>query len=315
MLNHVILAIVEIFGIFAIGALARGMGYIKKEDLGPWSKLIIDFLFPMLVFSSIFKDFDTNRLSELWLLPLIGFGLMFFGAALGFFLKFGMKNRTPERVATFHHFCAINNYGFLPIIVISNLWGKEYLPLLFFLNIGSNVGLWSMGIALLGGKNIKATIRNVISPNLISIALALVLSLCNLKYIVPDMAVTICSKLGAAAIPLMLILIGASLYGSSQVFKNKRDITYLSFIRLFFIPSLSVLVLMLLPLPKDAYRVAYVVAIMPVSVSSTIITRRFGGDPEFAGQAALLTTIASIVSIPIMLYFIDFNLLDFLKQL
>jgi predicted permease len=307
MLKPIIFAIIEIFGIFGIGALARRLGHIKQDDLNSWARLIIDFLFPMLVFSSIYKNFNPNRLSELWLLPLIGFGLMFFGALLGYALKYGIKNKTRDRLNTFHHFCAINNYGFLPIIIITNLWGEKYLPLLFFLNIGSSIGYWTIGVGLLGGRNIKSTLKNVISPNLIAIILALLVSLCGLKAYIPEMLVTICSKLGAAAIPLMLLLIGASLYGSSQVFKNKYDIAYLSLARLIVIPFLSILLLKLLPLPQDAYRIAYVVAIMPVSVSSTIMTRRYGGDPDFAGQAALLTTIASIASIPAMLYFIDIN--------
>jgi hypothetical protein len=103
----------------------------------------------------------------------------------------------------------------------------------------------------------------------------------------------------------MLLLIGASLYDSKKVFENKRDIIYLSFIRLILIPLLSILLLWLLPLPDDAYRVAFVVAIMPVSVSTVVLTRKYGGSPDLAGQAALITTIASIISIPLLMMLIN----------
>lgn len=298
----IIFAIIQIFGIFAVGALAGHLKYIRKEDLDHWSRLIIDFLFPLLIFSSIIKNLQPEQFSELWILPLIGFGLMAFGGLLGTVLKYGMKNATPDRIKTFHHFCAVNNYGFLPIIIITNLWGAEYLPFLFILNIGSGIAYWTIGIALLGDGDFKKTIKNVISPCLIALCLALILTVLRIKWIVPEVLIRICESLGSCAVPAMLLLIGASLYGSREITKNKRDITYLTFVRLLLIPFLSILILKLLPLPKQYYNITFIVAIMPVSVSTTILTRRYGGCTEFAGQAALITTLASIITIPLMLY-------------
>ena len=58
-----------------------------------------------------------------------------------------------------------------------------------------------------------------------------------------------------------------------------------------------------LPLPADVYKVTYIVALMPVSASSAVITRRYGGSAEFAGQSIIFTTVASLLTIPLMLLF------------
>ena len=47
--------------------------------------------------------------------------------------------------------------------------------------------------------------------------------------------------------------------------------------------------------------IALIVALMPVSVASTIITRRYGGDPDFAARGAVVTTIASGATVPLWL--------------
>lgn len=305
MIASVITAIIEIFGVFAIGAFARHKNYIREEDLSPWSMIIIDILFPMLAFSSILKNLEISRLKVLWMMPVSAFGIMALGALLGIFLKRLMVNKSNGREVTFHHFCAMNNYSFLPIIVISNLWGSEYLALLFLACIGSEIGLWTIGIGILGGADMKSALKKIISPNTCAIIAALILSCIGIKDFMPqtsDVILRICSRLGNAAVPLMLIMIGASLYSSSSaIIKNKRDIVYLSFVRLLLIPLITTSLLKLLPLPEDAYRVLYVVAIMPVSVSATILTRRFGGSPEFAGQAAIVTTVCSAATMPLML--------------
>ena len=300
MITQVIFAIIEIFTIFAIGAYVRHRGMLEEKDLTKLSKLVVDILFPMLAFSSITKNLDPNKLNELWIMPLAGFSLMAFGAIVGIVLKKGLKNRSPERVATFHHYCAINNYVFLPIIILTNLWGEKYLPILFIMNIGSTIGFWTIGVALLGG-NFKSAVKNIFSINLITIVLAITLVLLGIP--VPALIGNICSKLGSASVPLMLLLIGAAIYGAPHLFKNRWDVTYLTIVRLILIPLMLVAILKLFNLPQENFRVIFIVALMPVSASSAVITRRFGGDPNFAGQAIIVTTMASIATIPVMIYF------------
>jgi predicted permease len=300
MIIQVIFAIIEIFTIFAIGAFVRHRGMLEEQDLTKLSKLVVDILFPMLAFSSITKNLDPNKLNELWIMPVAGFSIMAFGAIVGIILKKGLKNRSPERVATFHHYCAINNYVFLPIIILTNLWGEKYLPTLFIMNIGSTIGFWTIGVALLGG-NFKNAIKNIFSINLITIILAIGIVILGIP--VPTLISNICTKLGAASVPLMLLLIGAAIYGAPHLFKNRWDVTYLTIVRLIAIPLMLVAILKLFNLSQENFRVIFIVTLMPVSASSAVITRRFGGDPNFAGQAIIVTTLASIATIPIMIYF------------
>ena len=49
------------------------------------------------------------------------------------------------------------------------------------------------------------------------------------------------------------------------------------------------------------FSIAYVVALMPSAVMSVILARRHDGDPEFAAETAVVTTVISIVTVPLVL--------------
>jgi len=293
-------AIVETFGMFGIGALLRHFGWFQQEELGRLSRIVLDLLFPLLIFSSLVTQLDVSRMKEYWTLPLIGFGLMAAGGAAGYVLRYGMRKRNRGRWQTFMHFCAVNNYMFLPLIVIQNLWGNAYIPLLFILNVGSTVALWTIGIVLLSGDRLnRKTLLYMFNPNIIAVLLGLAVAMGHLP--VPTLLVHISAGAGAAALPMVLLLIGAALYSSAKhLLAYKWDIAWLSLCRLAIIPLLTILLLKWLPLAPEVYRVSFAVAIMPVSVSASVLTFRYGGSTDFANQAAVITTLASVVSMPLM---------------
>lgn len=300
-LRPVLEAIIEIFGMFAIGALLRKLKFIEKEDLSKFSRVVFDVLFPIMIFSSIATRLDPDRIYELWMLPVIGFLMMLLGWILGWGLRYGVQNRGNGRIETFHHFCIANNYIFLPLIVISNLWGATYEPLLFLLNVGSIIGLWTIGIGVLAGSDLKRAAKNILSPNLLAVFLGFIVVWLQIP--LPGVMLKVAEKSGGAAVPLILLLIGATLWGNiKNIFNDKWDICYLTLCRLILLPLINIWIIKMIPMPLDIYRIAFVVSIMPVSVNTLVLTLRYGGNPELAGQAAVITTVVSIVTIPLLLY-------------
>jgi predicted permease len=146
----IILSIAEIFGLLSIGAVCRYFRYIEEPDIDKWSKLVLDFLYPAFVFSSITIGFQTGRRNELWVLPLIGLGISMGGALLGLGLKYGLRTKNKDMERTFLYFCAVNNYGFLPVVIVQNLWGgTAMLANLFFLTLGSTIATWTVGVGVM----------------------------------------------------------------------------------------------------------------------------------------------------------------------
>jgi malate permease and related proteins len=297
----ILFSIAEISGLMLIGGIGRYLRYIDERDIDRWSKMTLDFLFPMFIFSSIIAGFKPERLGELWALPFIGFGIAAGGFLFGLVLKYGLVSKDKDIIRTFLFGCAVNNFGYLPIVIVSNMYDKNMLANLFFLTLGSTIVNWTLGVGVLGSGQIKTTIRNLFSPNLLAIVVGILVSIAGIDRYIPPMVGKIFVSAGSAAVPLMLILSGATLFKLSALRINWQ-VAYFTIVRLVILPSLTIAGLKLLPLPQDLFALSVIIALMPLAVSQSIFTRIFGGHPEFAASSSLVSTVASIVTIPFALW-------------
>ena len=213
-----------------------------------------------------------------WLPPVLGFGIMAFNALVGWPLQFFLKNRSESRLKAFRQMAAINNYLFLPLIIVESLYGSAGSGCLMLFSIGSTIGFWSVGIWVMSkfGLN-KETFRKLITTNLVAVMMAIALVL--FKVPVPREVVDISQGIGVIGTPIMLILTGASLtLSGAKLFREGWDASWGVICRLIIIPAVTVVVLKLLPLPRMVFNVALILALMPTSCASVIIVGKYGGE-------------------------------------
>lgn len=297
-------SILQTFLIFALGALAVKLKMIRKESLPDLTRMAMDLFFPFLTFSTITGLAGSSSSGkDLLLLPLLGAGMMALGYAAGFLFRYWLFAKTKERMGTLHHICTINNYVFLPIIVINSLWGPQRVAYLLVMNVGFTVAFWTFGILAFAGKiTCREILQKVFSINIIAVFAALIFLLCRIP--VPKVLAGVSSMVGQLAVPTMLILTGAALYecfGSLR--ENLKDAFITVVIRLFILPLLLLFILKSLPISRELYEISAVIATMPAASASVLVAARYGGSKEFAGQAILLTTILSIFTVPLLLRF------------
>jgi len=297
MSQSLLLSILQIFGFLVIGVVVRILGYIKSEEVDRWSAFTIDILFTITVFSSMIEGLDAGRLRELWVLPVIGFWLATAGWIAGFGLKCCLKHRDMDTAKTFHYLCAINNSAYLPVIILASVFGKEAVANLFLLNVGSTVAIWTIGVGLLKGLDIKESLRKMLTPNLIALIAGMVIVVAGIQVYIPSVVRGVLADAGAITIPLILIIIGATIWGT-PVLRYGRDTALAIVARLVIVPILSMLPLMALRLPHDVFVVSLVVALMPAPAIAPLFTRRFGGNTDFAAAVSVATTAISLVTVP-----------------
>ncbi|GEM_PF-433352 len=299
----IVLSLAEIFGLMAIGGLGRRLDYIDDDEVDRWSRMVLDFLNPAFVFSSVTAGFRTSWHWDLWILPVLGFGISAGGAIIGLALRYGLGTRDGNTHRTFLYFCAVNNYVFLPVVIIQNIWGKAMLADLFFLTLGSTVANWTIGIGVLGITSLKQMGRNLATPTLGATLAALIVAWCGLADHIPLVVDHILTRAGSAAVPMLLVLSGASLFKRSS-FRMTWKIVYVTVVRLIILPVIMIAALRMLPLSREVYSIAVLVALMPLAVSSVIYIRLYGGNPEFAAGASLFSTFAAIITVPAGLLFL-----------
>ena len=303
----VFLAIIETCVLFAVGGGALRLGYIGRDDIERWSRFTFNVFTPCLTFAAITGNLGRSELKSLWIMPVAGFAMMAAGAVLGLAFRPLLRYRTPERSATFLHICAINNYIFLPLIVVENVFGfGRHTALLMVTNVGSTVGFWTIGVITLTGvrrDTFRDALKQVFSVNIVAVALAVAAVLLELR--IPAPAAKIVRLLGSMAIPLTVILTGAALFRDARgVLRHPADAAVVAAVRLVIIPAIFVAVLKLLPLPREMYEVCFVISLMPAAVSSALVARLYGGDGEFASQSVVTTTLLAAATLPLWIRFI-----------
>lgn len=302
MLLKVVLAIAQTFVFFAVGAAAVKCKYLDSRDVSRLGNFTMDIIFPFCCFASVFQGMQGADPMAVWMPPVLGFGIMAFNGLIGLGLQYGLKNRSESRMKAFRQMAAINNYLFLPLIIVESLYGSQGSACLMLFSVGSAVGFWSVGIWVMSkfGFN-KETFRNLITSNLVAVMIAVLLVCCKVP--VPHDVIRIANGIGIIGTPLMLVLTGASLaLSGAALFREGRDAAWGVVCRLLIIPALTVAVLKLIPMPPMVYNVALVIALMPTSCASVIIVGKYGGDVDYSGQQLLLSTLISPATITGFLY-------------
>lgn len=299
-LLKVVLAILETFAFFGIGAFAVMRKILDKDSMKGVSSFAINVLTPFLIFSSITGNFTKEDLLTAWIYPLLGFLMMVLHGFFGYLFLPALRHNTAERKATFLHMAVVNNFLYLPLIVVDYIWGGKTVAALLLCSVGSTFGQWTIGIAVMAGNDVKRMLKILISSNSIAVVVSVLYLL--QPYRLPGSVANFLGKTGSLAIPMCMIFIGASIYLSrSRWGAHISDVFVTTFIRILVIPVLTLLVLRFLPLPETAYHVACVLAVMPASAGSVLIMREYGGDVDFAGQLILSTTLLALVTMPLLL--------------
>ena len=116
------------------------------------------------------------------------------------------------------------------------------------------------------------------------------------------MALATAKMLGQCAIPLGLVLIGATIADHAHEFTSARGgraMAAACALRLGALPVLFLLLAKFLPASRELRQVILLQAAMPAGVFSIVIAKHYGGDVPTALRVVIATSLAGLVTIPL----------------
>jgi predicted permease len=303
----IITAMIPIFIVIGSGFLARKVGWLTEESDRSLMSLVVNWLYPAMIFSFILGNEALQKPSNIILPPLIGatFIIAGFGVCMLVARHLGLGDERECR--TFAFATGLNNYGYFPIPIIALLFDRETAGVLLVHNLGVELALWSLGVGyILSANDPKSIIRRVFSGPVIAILVAVPLNFMGVDERLPNFAYETLDLLGSCAIPLGLILIGATFADLSSGFRLLERFqipTVACILRLGIFPLAYLFVAFLLPLPVELKRVIIIQAAMPCAVFPIVLARHFDGSPEVALKVVFATTVLSFLTIPLWIGF------------
>jgi predicted permease len=309
----VLTTVLPVFGIMGIGFGLRRRGWLSANADQSLMRVIINLLVPSLIFDSVLGNAALSRPENLLLPPLAGFGMVSIGIGVArlFAPLAGMQTKPEQR--TFAFLAGLQNYAFLTIPLCFSLFGTGTTGVLFVHNVGAEMAMWTVGVAVLTGSGFSGGWKKVLNAPLAALLLALVFNFWGAMF-APPASVVFGGKLilpavhwlGQSAIPMALLIIGAIVadhLDEAHGGKAAQVVSIAALVRLGVMPVLFLLLAKYLPCSIELKRVLVLQGAMPSAVMPIVLTKHYGGDARTALRVALGTSIVGLVTIPLWIRF------------
>lgn len=273
------------------------------------ARLVVSVALPAYMIANLMGGYD--RAGLLSMLPGLPIPFLVMGACYALALGLAFLFRIPQgRRGTFASMFALSNTIFIGLPVNLMLFGDPSLPYVLLYYIANTSFFWTLGSygiardgAILQGRPRPVLISRegldrILSPPLLAFLLAVVLILAGVH--LPKPLLDLARTLGGMTTPLSMLFIGIVV---SRVEWKKlrlgREIVLVLVGRFLVSPLVLVLAVHSLDLPLLMKQVFLIQASMPAMTQSPIVAQAYGADSEFAGIGTSLTTVLSLLTIPL----------------
>jgi predicted permease len=283
--------------IMLIGIIARKKGMLNAEVNSKLSDFLLNITLPCLIVTSFNFEFSAEMMNNIKLIFLysviIHLVLIFLSKV--FALRFSESSRKVIRFVT-----VFSNSGFMGFPVLFGLYGNIGVFYGAIFNIPWNIFMLSFGSMLFTGKKDLKSLRSVIThPGIIATAIGMMMFIFSLSMPLPLEKALV--SVGAMTTPLSMIIVGSMLaeIKFKEVFSGFA-VYYVSAIRLIAAPLLTLAIMRLLNADQLLTEVAVTIEAMPAAVIATVLASKFGGDTKLASRCVFISTIISMITIPII---------------
>jgi predicted permease len=297
-------AVAPVFIIIGLGWLIRRIGWLTEQADASLLRVIVNLLYPCLILDTILGNRALEKAGNVLLAPVVGFVTVAAGYGICYLLAplFGAGESRQRR--TFAFTTGIYNYGYLALPIAQARFGAETSGVLFIHNLGVEIALWTVGIMIISGQTRGGGWRHVVNGPVIAIVCAAALHFAGARTWMPGVMLTAVHSLGATALPLGLILTGATFADHMRdLSSNSRALTTggACLLRLGVLPLFMLALARWLPCPIELKRVIVIQAAMPCAVVPVILAKLYGGDPASALRIILFTSALGLLTIPFWL--------------
>lgn len=281
----------------ALGYLAHRLGYLNSETDQRLSKVILNITMPAMIVGTVLTGDTLPDLAEI--LAVLKVAAVFYLLELAFALAAPrVLGGTPGQKGVWRFSLLFANVVYIGYPVAEALFGPGALFYAVILALPFNLLSYTLGPMMLVGVG-RFRWRQAVTPCAVAALTGLFLALTRLR--LPAIAGECLSFVGGVTVPLSLLVVGSLLAGLpiGRVFRAPR-LWALSALRLLAIPAALFFILRAMGTEPMLLGIAVIEIAMPVAINGSMLSLEYGGDTECMAQAILLTTAASIITIPLI---------------
>lgn len=292
-----------LFLLIVIGFIAGKLKLISEQGQKDITQLVLYVTMPATIFSAMPLEMSQERLNTAFLV----LGVMVFCYIIMFIVGFISSKRLPltkGQKDIFQTALLLSNTSFMGYPIIQSLLGQEAL---FYAVVGAGFIFetvsWSLGVYLISRNGSESDGFNwkkvVFSPGILSIVVGLIFF--GFQWSVPEPINSVIDMMSPATSPLAMIVIGLMLSRSNlkEAFQNKF-IYLASALKLLVVPMIITLTLKAFGISGPALVIPVIMISMPTATYVAMFSGNYGNDSKFASQIVFMTSLLSMITIPIV---------------
>ena len=289
-----------LFIYMAVGFFCRKVRIFTDEARDKLTDFVVLVTLPCMIFESFHMAFSLETLKQ----GAASVAIALVMACVALLLGKVLYNRFPyEEKSILQYGTLVSNSGFAGLPVVSGTYGDEGLFLGSLFIIPTRILMWSAGISLFTRADAKQAVKKVLlNPGIIAVEVGLVRMVLQLP--LPHFVDTAVDNLGACTSPMAMALVGAILADVplKTVFDPKSF--YLVAVRQFLLPGICLAALKLLQVDPLTIGVSVALTGMPIGSTTAILAQKYGADAQFASKCVFVSTLTSLVTVPILTLFL-----------
>ncbi len=282
-----------------IGWICRKTDLVKATAQSSFTNFLLYVSIPCMVFQSFDMEFTMETLyqgaSVLTIATISALVSLVFG-------RYAYNWCNPREKCIMKYGTLVSNSGFAGLPVIQDAYGQGGLFLGSLFIIPNRIMMWSAGISLFTDAPLKQRIKNVmLNPGIIAVELGVLRML--FQPAIPQQLNKALSALGGMSTPLGMVIIGMILSGVSPHTVLDKKAFILVAVRQFLVPLGTLVILQMLGTDPLTLQISVVLTGMPVGSSTAFLADKYGADAVFASKCVFISTLTSLITIPILTIF------------
>lgn len=290
-----------LFLLVAAGIILRKQGILHEEAKAVLTDLVIYLILPCNIISSFLIEFNITVLKKFAVILVIATLIQ----VVCLFLANVLYNKEEEgRKKVLQYGTVCSNAGFMGNPIAEGVYGAQGLMFASIFLIPQRIVMWSAGVSYFTeSPDRKTIVKKVMAhPCIIAVYIGMFFLITQIQ--MPLFLENTIRGVGGCTTTVSMVLIGTIL--AEVKLKSILDwgIVKYTVIRLFFIPLLVFLSCRLFSVDPMLLGVSVLLAGMPAGSTTAILAAKYGGDYIFATKCVVVTTLLSLVTIPLWCMFL-----------
>jgi malate permease and related proteins len=293
-----VLAVIPAFLVILVGYIGQKLMRLERKSV---SAIALYLMYPFLAF----RTFYNNELTIEYFYILV-FCILLCVVMIVIVKVIGkMTNATRTRVSAMilsGVFMNSGNYGTPIILFAFGTAGFDYAIIMMVIQsiLMNTVGVYYAAKGGDGDFDFKKSLLTIFKMPVIYGALAGVL-IQGINLSVPAFLMQSINLIADAAIPTIMIVLGMQLASISRRDVQLANVSLIVLVKMLISPVVAAIIIVILPIEGLLAKILIVLAAMPSAANTTMFSLQFNTEPDLVSYSTLITTLLSVVTIPLLL--------------